>query len=123
MKDIQSINEMVRGNNYRICFKDDRSNEEVWVYGEVVNYSNSGVYILCEDRFLQIPHKAVVWMLPNGLTRQKKEKMKQKALEETAKKIKETVDTVYNLTGEIPSIFATKEIMNTLCEMSESEME
>ena len=67
-----------------ICshYKDEKFNQEIWVYGEVVKYGNSGVIILDEEKLIQIPHRAIVWMLPNGLTRQKKEKMTQKAINE-----------------------------------------
>ena len=111
---IQDINEVVCGNNYKICYKDEKFNQEIWVYGEVVNYGNSGVIILDEEKLIQIPHRAIVWMLPNGLTRQKKEKMAQKAIDETVEKIKEMADSVYNLTGKKASVIASKEIMDAL---------
>lgn len=117
MKEIQK---MVCGNNYKVCYKNEKHGEETWVYGEVVNYSNSGVYILCKDKFLQIPHKAIVWMLPNGLTNQKKEEIKEKALEEAAEKIKDTVESIYAITGQKPNIVATKEIIKALSEKSET---
>lgn len=108
----------MRNNSLKICYKDEKFNQETWVYGEVVNYNNSGVFLMCEDKFVVIPHKAIVWMLPNGLTTQKKEKMKQKALNEAVEKIKETVDNVYSITGQKPSIVATKEIIETLSKKS-----
>ena len=111
---IQDINEVVCGNNYKICYKDEKFNQEIWVYGEVVNYGNSGVIILDEEKLIQIPHRAIVWMLPNGLTRQKKEKMAQKAIDETVEKIKEMADSVYTLTGQKASVIASKEIMDAL---------
>ena len=111
---IQDINEVVCGNNYKICYKDEKFNQETWVYGEVVNYGNSGVIILDEEKLMQIPHKAIVWMLPNGLTRQKKEKMAQKAINEAVEKIKEMADSVYTLTGQKASVIASKEIMDPL---------
>ena len=70
--------------------------------------------ILNEDKLIQIPHKAIVWMLPNGLTRQKKEKIAQKSIDETVEKIKEMANNVYALTGQKASIIASKEIMAAL---------
>lgn len=53
-------------------------------------------------------------MLPNGLTRQKKEKIAQKSIDETVEKIKEMANNVYALTGQKASIIASKEIMAAL---------
>lgn len=111
---IQDINNVVCGNNYKICYKDEQFKEEVWVDGEVVNYGNSGMIILNEDKLIQIPHKAIVWMLPNGLTRQKKEKIAQKSIDETVEKIKEMANNVYALMGQKASVIASKEIMAAL---------
>lgn len=57
---------------------------------------------------------SAAWMHPNGLTRQKKEKMAQKAINEAAEKIKEMADSVYTLTGQKASVIASKEIMDAL---------
>ncbi len=72
MKDIRDVSDMVCGNDYKICYKDEKFNQERWVYGEVVNYNNSGVFLICDDKFVIIPHRAVIWMLPYGSTTQKK---------------------------------------------------
>ena len=85
----------------------------------MANYNNSGIVIYSEDKVvLHIPHKAIIWMIPNGLTRQKKEKMSKAAIDEAVEKLKEIVDSVYTLTGRKPSIIASKEILEEISKKS-----
>lgn len=114
MKDIRDVSDMVCGNDYKICYKDEKFNQERWVYGEVVNYNNSGVFLICDDKFVIIPHRAVIWMLPYGSTTQKKVDEIKKLSVRRSKKLKANVDSIYTITNQKSSSITTNEILELI---------
>jgi len=76
-KEISNINEAIFNNNYTVCFIDPYKDMEQIIYGKIQNFNPSGnVVIFVENKFSLyiIPYSSIEWMIPNGLSRQYKEK-------------------------------------------------
>ena len=92
------------GDNYRICYTNENTGYEEWIYGVVKNASSSQIIIWSEklEALYIIPHRSIKWMLPNGLTKKKREEISNGKIDEINKKLKdisEDVDFVANLTN------------------------
>lgn len=78
---MSDINESITDNNYTISYTDYKQLETT-IYGIILNFTTSNVVIYVEDGIKQglyiIPYKWINYMKPNGLSRQYKEKIKDK---------------------------------------------
>jgi len=75
---ITKINENICGNNYKVCLTEPCKDNEIIIYGELQNFNPSeNVVFYVEDKGLYIiPYVNIKWMLPNGLSNQRKDKIK-----------------------------------------------
>lgn len=108
----EKIFEAIQGNDYRICF-DEEGKGERWIFGNVNVFNGTRLIVWCgEDKGLfVIPFGSIRWMIPDGLSRHKKEKMEKQQFEEAVKKVKQAIKDVTSVTGEKPIVAAKKEVL------------
>lgn len=78
----RDINELMRGNRYKICFESPYNQNEKIVYGIIINFNPSAQIVFYEEDKMNvyiIPYRNIKWVIPNGLSKQLKEKIKNNA--------------------------------------------
>lgn len=75
---ILKINESIYNNNYKVCFIEPYKSDETIIYGKIQNFNPSNnivVFVEEKSNLYIIPYTSIKWMIPNGLSRQYKEKI------------------------------------------------
>lgn len=112
MTEQEKMFEAIQGNNYKICFEEEGKGER-WIFGTVDMFCGTRLIVWCgeDNGFYTIPFNSVRWMIPNGLSRQKKEKLEKQQFEESVKKVEQAIKDMNSITGQKPIVVAKKEVL------------